>query len=95
MTATTDKLEACTPPRGVFQGCNLMTPNYMGCFRRQMRGRTVYIEISEGSGMTGGRIFGATFRYSDGSRLNNESETDPSTCFDTYREAILHAARAE
>lgn len=92
---TTTTLEACTPPRGVFNGRNFMTPDYVACYRRQMRGRTVFIEISEGRGMSGQPIYGATFRYADGSMLHGENEKDPSTCFRSKREVIEHARNAE
>lgn len=53
-------LQAITPPSGVFQGKNFMTPNVLGYFK--LRPGYGYAELSEGRGMDGERIFGVTVR---------------------------------
>jgi hypothetical protein len=55
-------MKACTPPRGVFQGSNFMTPNWLGYYKLRLG----YAELSEGRGMSNQPIFGVTVRTGDG-----------------------------
>jgi len=51
-------LRLATPPRGLFRGTNLMTPNVTGYFKL----RHGYAELSHGRGIDNDPIFGVTVR---------------------------------
>lgn len=57
-----------TPPRGVFQGRNFMTPNWIGYFKLKQG----YAELSHGRGIQDEPIFGVTVRKGDGSHFDPE-----------------------
>lgn len=82
-------------PSGIFRGANFMTPNVIEHYRRTMRGRVAYVEISEGTGMSREPIYGVTFRYADGSELWRNGEKDPSACVYSLEAARELAKTAE
>ena len=82
-------------PPGVFRGVNMLTPTPTRYFRRQLRGRTAYVELSTGTALIGeGDLYGVTFRWVDGGELWRTGK-DPSTCFHSEAEALRHAEEVE
>lgn len=82
-------LQPCTPPSGVFRGSNFMTPWVLGYYQTAYRGRTAYVELSEGVGMHGESIFGVTVRQANGERFE---APDPGGLFDSRRAAEAYVA---
>lgn len=81
--------EVTTVPRGVFQGRNFMTPDVLSYYVTGHQGRTAYVEVSEGRGMDGGRIFGVTVRQMDGARF----DPDPSSLEHSLEAVLLRILR--
>lgn len=63
-----------SPPRGVFEGVNFMTPNIEGYYRL----RAGYAELSSGTGMKDEPIYGVTVRPDPAPRRSKmfHSKTD-------------------
>ena len=70
-------------PSGVFTGRNFMTPDVIAYYRITIRGRTAYVELSSGEGMSREVIYGVTVRATGGDRLT----PDPSTLCHSRGEA--------
>ena len=88
-------LEIIAPPRGVFRGANFMTPRPLEYYRRTLRGRSVYVELSEGEGFDHSPLYGVTFRFADGGELWRDGGSDPSRCFHSRSAALEWAREAE
>lgn len=86
------------PPFGIFQGTNVMTQEFVEYRRGTLGGRTVYIEISRETppywsqtvehNPVGGPLYGLTFRWANGGRL----DPDPSTCVRSAEEVETYLA---
>ena len=81
-------------PKG-FNGSNFMTPEIIGYYKRQLRGRVAYVEISHGRGIFSDDIYGVTFRWADGTELWRDNGDDPSQCFQSHTEAMEYAETVE
>jgi hypothetical protein len=55
-------LKPISPPRGLFQGRNFMTPNIVGYYKLRLG----YAELSAGTGITNQAIYGVTCKPDDG-----------------------------
>ena len=64
------KLQPTTPPKGVFVGINIMTPDVLGYYKL----RSGYVELSEGTGFQNGPIFGVTVGEEDEKGPDERSE---------------------
>ena len=74
-------------PRGVFRGSNFMTPSVIGYAQGTYNGRTIWMELSRGTGISQQPIFGVTFRNCDGSNVEKNYKDDPSSVFQTESSA--------
>lgn len=68
-----------------------MTPTVLGYYRRTIGGRNAYIELSEGSGMSGEPIYGVTVRRADGSDVLDSEGNKLSKCCFGKVEALRYA----
>ena len=84
------KLVRVHPPRGVFRQVNFMTPNVLAYYHGNLRGKAVYVELSEGEGINHEPLFGVTFRRSNGSELWREPDGDLSMPFHSKAEAMAY-----
>jgi hypothetical protein len=57
-----------SPPRGLFKNRNIMTPNILGYYK--LRGKDVYVELSEGRGIQDQPIWGVTVRPDEAHKLS-------------------------
>lgn len=61
-------LTPVSPPRGLFPGKNIMTPEIIGYYK--LRGKAVYVELSTGRGINHQPIWGVTVRPDEEHKLS-------------------------
>ena len=64
----TTSLKPVAPPRGLFLGKNIMTPEILGYYK--LRGQRVYVELSTGRGIDHQPIWGVTVRPDNEHKLS-------------------------